>query len=296
MDAERVLLGEPWSYDRHLVILQRFDGSKSVKEIEFIKCKFWIQIHDIQFKYVTSETAIEIRESIGHVSIPQDSLEMKGGTFMRVRVAVDISRPLCRGRKVSFMDNMEGWVLFQYERLLNLYFWCGLLSHDDKDCEILLKSKGTIPLERQQYGHWIKALVFSMSKCQVIDVKGFDDRYGRRQRSQSPGNASTRQTNIAFNLLVPVIIDGEGSKPISVKELVVVAPPMESNEVTLPNDDPGVIMGLSKNTKQLANFEVIIGEIDKEPKDNAPISNSLVVEVIHKIQGRSSNEVGAGLS
>lgn len=111
-DAEIVLLGEPWSYDRHLVILQRFDGSKSVKEIEFIKCKFWIQIHDIQFKYVTSETAIEIRESIGHVSIPQDSLEMKGGTFMRVRVAVDISRPLCRGRKVSFVDNMEGWVLF----------------------------------------------------------------------------------------------------------------------------------------------------------------------------------------
>ena len=170
------------------------------------------------------------------------------------------------------------------------------MSHDDKDCEILLKSKGTIPLERQQYGHWIKALVFSMSKCQVIDVKGFDDRYGRRQRSQSPGNASARQTNIAFNLLVPVIIDGEGSNPISVKELVVVAPPMESNEVTLPNDDPGVIMGLSKNTKQLANFEVIIGEIDKEPEDNAPISNSLVVEVIHEIQGRSSNEVGAGLS
>lgn len=60
---------------------------------------------------------------------------MKGGTFMRVRVSVDVSRPLCRGKKVSFYEN-EGWVSFQYERLPNLCFWCGLLSHDDKDCKL----------------------------------------------------------------------------------------------------------------------------------------------------------------
>lgn len=35
VDAEKVLLGEPWSYDWHLVILQRFDGSKSISELEF---------------------------------------------------------------------------------------------------------------------------------------------------------------------------------------------------------------------------------------------------------------------
>lgn len=33
---------------------------------------------------------------------------MKGGTFMRVRVSVDVSRPLCRGKKVSFDENKEG--------------------------------------------------------------------------------------------------------------------------------------------------------------------------------------------
>lgn len=26
VDAEKVLLGEPWSYNRHLVVLERFDG------------------------------------------------------------------------------------------------------------------------------------------------------------------------------------------------------------------------------------------------------------------------------
>lgn len=146
-DGERDLIGEPWSYDRHLVVLQRIDGSTPISEIGFRQCNFWIQIHDIPFKYMTPETALEIGKSIGHVSIPQDTSEMKGGTFLRVRVTVDISRPLCRGRKVAFDDKMEGWVSFQYERLPNLCFWCGLLLHGDKDCEIWLKSKGTLPLD-----------------------------------------------------------------------------------------------------------------------------------------------------
>lgn len=107
-DGERVLMGEPWSYDKHLVVLQRTDGSMPINEIGFRQCKFWIQIHDIPFNYMTPKTALEIGKSIGHVSIPQDSTEMKGGTFLRVRVTVDISRPLCKGRKVAFDDKMEG--------------------------------------------------------------------------------------------------------------------------------------------------------------------------------------------
>lgn len=38
VDAQKVILGEPWSYDRHLVIFQRFDGNKVLKDIEFKFC------------------------------------------------------------------------------------------------------------------------------------------------------------------------------------------------------------------------------------------------------------------
>lgn len=147
IDAVKVLLGEPWSYDRHLVLIQRFEGKKPIKEIEFNRAKFWIQLHDLPYKFMNTETAIEIGESIGEVIMPQDVSEMCGGTFMRVRVSVDITRPLCQGRKVNFEEDLEGWVSFQYERLPNICFWCGMLSHDDKECEIWLKSNGKLSTE-----------------------------------------------------------------------------------------------------------------------------------------------------
>ena len=73
-------------------------------------------------------------ESIGAVFYPKDPSEMKGCNFMRVRVAVDISKPLCRGRHVMGNQGSDEWIAFKYEHLPNLCYWCGLMSHDDKDC------------------------------------------------------------------------------------------------------------------------------------------------------------------
>lgn len=56
--------------------------------------------------------------------------------FMRVRVRIDITKPLCRGRKIGPSDGKEGWVNFKYERLPNLCYWCGRLTHHDKECSV----------------------------------------------------------------------------------------------------------------------------------------------------------------
>ena len=42
MDADRVLLGEPWSYDKHLVSLRRMEKTVAVKDLVFNKTFFWI--------------------------------------------------------------------------------------------------------------------------------------------------------------------------------------------------------------------------------------------------------------
>lgn len=40
IDVEKVLQGEPWVFDRHLVVLQLYDGSFPVQELSFDKTSF----------------------------------------------------------------------------------------------------------------------------------------------------------------------------------------------------------------------------------------------------------------
>ena len=58
---------------------------------------FWVQIHGLPMRMVDSETAIELGETLGEVSTKETEKEMVGGDFVRVRVKVDVSKPLSRG-------------------------------------------------------------------------------------------------------------------------------------------------------------------------------------------------------
>ena len=53
------------------------------------------------------ETAYELGETIGPVVPSENDKELIGGDFLRVRVEVDVSQPLCRGRKVVLEDDKE---------------------------------------------------------------------------------------------------------------------------------------------------------------------------------------------
>ena len=146
-DVEKVLTGEPWSFDRHLVAFIRYDGSVPVQDLHFKRVSFWVQIYRLPFSHLTEEIAFSLGETIGPIVKTRDALELRGGTFMRVRVSVNILEPICRGRRVTFGQNSKGWISFQYERLPNLCYWCGMFTHDDKECPTWLQSKRSLALE-----------------------------------------------------------------------------------------------------------------------------------------------------
>ena len=101
VDVEKVLQGESWTFDKHFVVLQRYDGITPVMNLSFDKTSFWVQIHNLPFSLLTVEAAFSISETLGTVMKPKDINEKRGGNFMRVRVAIEIQKPLCRGRKIS---------------------------------------------------------------------------------------------------------------------------------------------------------------------------------------------------
>ena len=66
-DLEKVLLQEPWSFDRHLVVLQKYDATSPMEQVDFLKSSFWIQIHNLPLTCLTPDVAMEIGESLGDV-------------------------------------------------------------------------------------------------------------------------------------------------------------------------------------------------------------------------------------
>ena len=135
VDVEKVLQGEPWAFDRHLVAIQRYGGSISIHELHFEKSIFYVQIHNLLFSLLTIEAILNIGETLGFVTIPKDSGQMKGGSFMKVRVEVDITKPLCRGRKISWDQDYKGWATFKKglkwipSHESNLDFWSDCQSN-----------------------------------------------------------------------------------------------------------------------------------------------------------------------
>lgn len=59
-------------------------------------------MHILPYNLLTEEATFSLGETLGIVTKPKDFSEMSRGNFMRVRVAVDITKPLCCERKVTW--------------------------------------------------------------------------------------------------------------------------------------------------------------------------------------------------
>ena len=167
------MANEPWSFDKHLMVLQRYGKDLIVEELSFNLTHFQVQVHGIPLGYMNPTVAVRVCETVGtvicHPKMPIDD----GGGFMRVQVLIDISQPLCRGRVICLEDDKELQVSFKYEQLPNLCYWCGRLTHNDRDCELWLDSEGTLEETDKRYGPWIRAEPFASSCKAMITVPGF---------------------------------------------------------------------------------------------------------------------------
>ncbi|MBA0628886.1 hypothetical protein Godav_023517 [Gossypium davidsonii] len=99
-----------------------------------------VKVHDVPIDFYSENLAIQLGNFIGiFQEYDGSSLGKEIMNFMRIRVQIDIRRPLKRKKQVMF-KNKCSYVRFKYERLTLFCFYCGRLGHNDSFCEAKMEA------------------------------------------------------------------------------------------------------------------------------------------------------------
>lgn len=80
-EMEKVLAAEPWSFDKHLMVLQRYDRETDERDMEFKKVTFLVQVYNLQVRFQTRWIAEQLCEAIGIVNVVMDEAKTEGENF-----------------------------------------------------------------------------------------------------------------------------------------------------------------------------------------------------------------------
>nr|POE84978.1 hypothetical protein CFP56_78419 [Quercus suber] len=145
----------PWNFENNLLLLCRWRKGLTSKNVSFSHTPFWVQIWGLPFENMSEDIGKEIGSKIGRVlEVDKRALQADQAKFLRIRVEVQIDKPLRRGG-------------------------CGILGHDEKHCHesSMVQSAG------RQYGEWLKA-------GGVIKAGGGKEKLNEKTMNEGGGSAS----------------------------------------------------------------------------------------------------------
>lgn len=127
--------------DPHLVQLNSMD--------------IWVQIYDIPMGMISERIIQGIGNYVGEWVKTEPMMNGAWKPYVRVRVTMDITKPLKRRMKLTREGGRSNWINFKYERLSMFCFVCGVLGHSERECGVVYANPGKV-IEKA-YGVWLRA-------------------------------------------------------------------------------------------------------------------------------------------
>lgn len=155
-DITRVLTDGPWTYEQCLLIMQRVQSGEDPEQVVLQHADFWIQIHSLPVGF-RSEVVVSAIGSFLGTLVCTDEKNFDGGmrTFYRVRVALDVSKPLKKQMKLKRENGTWALIDFRYERLPTFCFLCGVIGHGERVCPKIIQ--GVDRKAEKPFGVWLRA-------------------------------------------------------------------------------------------------------------------------------------------
>ena len=95
----------------------------------------WIRIRHIPVNFNTEHTIRDIAEHFGQVThVAFDPLKPQSRGFVRVRILLDVNKPLKNSRDVELPAGEVVSIGIEYERIRKRCYQCLRLTHDKEQC------------------------------------------------------------------------------------------------------------------------------------------------------------------
>jgi hypothetical protein len=141
----------PWLFRNWRIVIYPYDGFSKPSTLILDELPIWIQLHDIPEVYLKKKDIIQNLAGCIGKFVKIDTEGMGGGNFIRVRVEIDVNKPL-----VCFSSSIRKGTrevyLVKYEKVPKFCEVCGLIGHEYSEC-----GNGFHEPEARFFGDWMIA-------------------------------------------------------------------------------------------------------------------------------------------
>lgn len=136
-DKQVVVENGPWFFDNRLLLFQQPPrGTSKFIDIDFQYASFWVHFHRLPMACFSWKMAIALGSLVGRFEkVDTDDEGMCWGRTLRVRVSIDVKKPLRRVVKLKVGSMGEETLIpVTYEKLMGFCYECGKLGYVLVDC------------------------------------------------------------------------------------------------------------------------------------------------------------------
>lgn len=155
-DWTKVMEEGPWIFRGNAFLVAEYDGVTRPSAIKFEHMSVWVRIYDLPPTFMKEKIGRQLASRIGHVLQVEVGEDGWGwGNFLRVRVCMDIKKPLIRVIPVSVRGvegNISQSFKVKYEKLPRFCAVCGQIGHIKDECGDGMHDEANL-----QYGDFLLA-------------------------------------------------------------------------------------------------------------------------------------------
>lgn len=156
VDIQRVMEGAPWTFNKIPLIIERLHVGVNPRTLPLNTMEVWVQVYDLKVGFMSEKVLKAVGGYIGtFVSSCPKNFTGIWRDYLRVRVLINVNKPLKRRMKIFYKKEEWLWANFKYERIPTFCFICGVIGHSEKFCHKLFDApEETIA---RPYGLFMKA-------------------------------------------------------------------------------------------------------------------------------------------